>query len=203
MKIATWLRKLSVPNRVMLFAFAVIPFIAACRQDMHDQPRYKPLAASTFFSDGRSARPIPANTIARGELNDTDPFHTGSEANGDFLVSIPMPITMALVQRGQDRFDIYCSPCHGRLGDGNGMVALRGFRIPPDLDSERLRQVPPGYIFQVISNGYGAMPDYADQITAPEDRWAIVAYVRALELSRHSVMSDVPPDQTASLEAKR
>src|SRR5215469_6313992 len=125
MKTDTRLRKFTLPlshgrgsvsGNIALLVCAVIPFVAACRQDMHDQPRYKPLAASTFFSDGRSARPIPPNTIARGELHDNDSFHTGSQTNGDFLASIPMPITMALVQRGQDRFDIYCSPCHGRLG---------------------------------------------------------------------------------------
>lgn len=178
------------------------PVLGACRQDMQDQPRYKPLAASTFFADGRSARPIPAGTVARGHLNDNDSLHTG-EANGDFLASIPLPLTMDLVERGRDRFDIFCSPCHGRLGDGNGMVALRGFRIPPDLASDRLREVPPGYIFQVISNGYGAMPDYADQITAPEDRWAIVAYMRALQLSRHSTLTDVPQAERVQLQAKQ
>jgi mono/diheme cytochrome c family protein len=187
--------------KAFLSIFVLAPLLVACRQDMHDQPKYKPLAASTFFADGRSARPIPMNTVARGELNDDDAYHTG-EANGDFLASIPAPVTLALLERGQDRYDIFCSPCHGRVGDGNGMVALRGFRIPADFDSERLRQVPPGYIYQVISNGYGAMPDYADQITEPEDRWAIVAYVRALQLSRRSKLTDAPPEERSRLEAQ-
>jgi mono/diheme cytochrome c family protein len=173
---------------------------AACRQDMHDQPRYKPLAASTFFSDGRSARPIPANTIARGELNNTDTMHTG-ERSQDFADTIPIPVTLPLLRRGRERFDIFCSPCHGRLGDGHGMVAQRGFHFPADLDSERVRQLPPGYIFQVISNGYGGMGDYGDQIPAVEDRWAIVAYIRALQLSRHADINDVPPAERARLGA--
>jgi Cytochrome C oxidase, cbb3-type, subunit III len=170
--------------------------LAACRQDMHDQPRYKPLAASTFFSDGRSARPIPAHTVARDELNDVDTVHTG-EQNGDFAATIPIPVNLALLKRGQDRFDIFCSPCHGRLGDGDGMVAQRGFHFPADLASDRSVHLPPGYIFQVITNGYGGMGDYGDQIPDVDDRWAIVAYIRALQLSRRATINDVPqPEQT-------
>lgn len=180
--------------------FALALLFAACRQDMHDQPRYKPLAASTFFPDGRSARPIPANTIAWGELNDNDKVHTGEE-NGEFLDTIPIPVNLGLLRRGQARFDIFCSPCHGRLGDGEGMVARRGFHFPANFDSDRLRQVPPGYIYQVISNGYGAMGDYADQIPSVEDRWAIVAYLRALQLSRHASLADVPQAERGQLGA--
>jgi mono/diheme cytochrome c family protein len=172
----------------------------ACRQDMHDQPRYKPLAASTFFPDGRSARPIPAHTVARGELDDDDTAHSGWE-NGDFAATIPLPVTMSLLQRGQQRFDIFCSPCHGRLGDGHGMVAQRGFHFPADLASDRVRELPPGYIFQVISNGYGGMGDYGDQIPDVNDRWAIVAYLRALQLSRSAAIDEVPPAERAQLEA--
>lgn len=170
----------------------------ACRQDMQDQPKYKPLAASTFFPDGRSARPIPADTVARGELAAVDTAHTG-EQDGDFAATIPIPITMSSLRRGQERFDIFCSPCHGRLGDGNGIVAQRGFHFPADLASDRVRALPPGYIFQVISNGYGGMGDYGDQIPAVADRWAIVAYVRALQLSRHATMDDVPGAEKAQL----
>lgn len=172
-----------------------------CRQDMHDQPKYKPLAVSTFFADGRSARPIPEGTVSRDALDDADSLHTGNAANGAFLDTIPMPITEALLRRGEERYDIFCSPCHDRLGTGRGMVALRGFKIPSDLNSDRVRQAPPGYLFQVISNGYQAMPDYADQIPV-EDRWAIVAYLRALELSRHATMADVPVEARARLEAQ-
>lgn len=172
----------------------------SCRQDMQDQPKYKPLGANRFFADGRDARPIPAGTIARDELNDTDSFHTG-EANGAFLDAIPLKVDSKLLHRGQERFDIYCSPCHGRTGDGNGMVAQRGVKIPADLHTDRLRKVPPGYLYQVIKNGYGAMGDYGDQIPV-NDRWAIVAYVRALQLSRDASLNDVPPDQRGPLSGE-
>ena len=172
---------------------------AACRQDMQDQPKYKPLGVSRFFADGRMARPIPAGTIARDELNNTDSFHTGSE-NGAFLDTIPLKVDSKLLHRGQQRFDIYCSPCHGYTGDGNGMVAQRGLKIPADLHTDRLRSVPPGYIYQVIKNGYGAMGDYGDQIPV-NDRWAIVAYVKALQLSRDATVNDVPADQRGELIA--
>jgi hypothetical protein len=168
-----------------------------CRRDMQDQPKYKPLGQNNFFADGRDARPIPAGTIARDELNDDDPVHTGAE-NGRFLEMIPLPLTAALLERGRDRFDIFCSPCHGRIGDGYGMVRQRGFWIPANLHTDRLRAVPPGYIYQVIRNGYGAMPDHGDQIPV-HDRWAIVAYVRALQLSQNAKISDVPSEERSRL----
>lgn len=175
-------------------------FLAAtsCRQDMQNQPKYKPLGENRFFADGRDSRPIPAGTIARDELDDASPSHTGDQ-NGRFLDTIPEPISAALLARGRDRFDIYCSPCHGRTGDGYGMIRQRGFWIPSNLHTDRLRAVPPGYLFQVISNGYGAMPDYRDQV-APHDRWAIVAYIRALQLSRHATLADVPADMRQRLD---
>lgn len=163
----------------------------ACRRDMQDQPKYKPLGASSFFADGRDSRPLPANVIARDELDELNPSHTGAQ-NGAFLETIPEPVSTALLQRGRDRFDIYCSPCHGRIGDGYGMIRQRGFWYPSNLHTDRLRAVPPGYIFQVITNGYGAMPDYRDQVDS-HDRWAIVAYLRALQLSQHAALADVPP----------
>jgi mono/diheme cytochrome c family protein len=180
---------------VMLFGALVT---SACRQDMQEQPKYKPLAPSKFFADGRSARPIPAHTIARDELNDNDSFHTG-EINGAFLDTIPLPVNLQLLQRGHDRYNIFCSPCHGEVGDGLGMVARRGFQIPANLHTDRLRAVPPGYIYQVITNGYGAMPDHGDQIPV-RDRWAIVAFVRALQLSHHATLADVPPPERQQLE---
>lgn len=185
--------------------FAVIAAIvleSGCRQDMHDQPKYKPLSVSSFFADGRSARPIPAGTVSRDQLDETDSIHTGNAPNGDFLDAIPAPVTEALLHRGQERYDIFCSPCHDLLGTGHGMVAQRGFKIPSDLSSDRVRNLPPGYIFQVITNGYQAMPDYEDQVPV-EDRWAIVAYLRALELSRHATMAEVPPQSRAQLEAQQ
>lgn len=190
-------------NRIRQIAYAcgALLLLAGCRQDMQDQPKYKPLAASTFFTDGRSARPIPAGTVAVDELSDTDPEHTGAAPNGDFLDDIPYTVTAQLLQRGQERYDIFCSPCHDRQGTGHGMVERRGFKTPADLSSDRVREAPPGYIYQVIANGYGAMPDYRDQIPV-DDRWAIVAYIRALELSRTATIAEVPPDQRARLEAQ-
>jgi mono/diheme cytochrome c family protein len=187
---------LRTPSLLLIVLVSVIGE-TACRQDMQDQPKYKPLARSTFYADGRSARPIPAGTIARDELNDNDLFHTG-KVNGAWTDVIPLTVNLQLLRRGQQRFDIYCSPCHGRIGDGNGMVALRGVRRPADLNSARVRQEPPGYIFDVISNGFGGMGDYGDQVP-PHDRWAIVAYIRALELSHEATFADVPPQEQSRL----
>lgn len=184
---------------IVAAAFAVF---AGCREDMQDQPRYKPLAASTFFIDGRSARPIPPGAVARDPLDATDVVHTGWAATGVYADTIPLPLNQGMLERGRERFDIYCSPCHGYLGDGDGMVARRGFKIPPSLHHDRVRYAPPGYLFQVISNGYGGMGDYANQI-AVEDRWAIVAYVRALELSRNATLADIAPEQRQKVEAGR
>jgi mono/diheme cytochrome c family protein len=185
--------------RLHLIALALLPIAAAgCRRDMQDQPRTKPLRPSRFFADERSARPVPAGTIARDELNDTDVVHTGL-ANSVFTTQFPVPITKKLLVRGQQRYNIYCTPCHGFLGDGNGMIAKRGFKWPANLHSDRLRNAPPGYLFQVISNGYGAMPAYRHQIE-PNDRWAILAYVRALQLSRNATVADVPAAGRAELE---
>jgi mono/diheme cytochrome c family protein len=190
---------LRTPRLVSVIVIALLS-IVACRRDMQDQPKYKPLGESRFFADGRDSRPIPPGTIARDEIADTDPIHTGS-ANGAFLETIPLPVNATLLERGRDRFNIYCSPCHGQTGNGYGMVRQRGFWIPANLHTERLRSVPPGYIYQVIKNGYGAMPDHGDQIPV-NDRWAIVAYLRALQLSRDANISDVPPDLRQQLGAK-
>jgi len=189
-------------SSLLIFACASLLLQAGCRQDMHDQPKYKPLSVSSFFPDGRSARPIPVGTVSRDELDETDSIHTGNAPNGAFLDTIPVPVTEALLRRGQERYDIFCTPCHDLLGTGHGMVAQRGFKIPSDLNSDRVRQLPPGYIFQVITNGYQAMPDYEDQVPV-EDRWAIVAYLRALELSRHATMAEVPPQSRTQLEAQQ
>ncbi len=173
-----------------------------CRQDMQQQPKYTPLARSWFYPDGRAARPIPAGTIAIDEV-DVDPALTTGTANGAFLTSIPLPVTTELLERGQDRFNIYCAPCHSRTGDGNGMIARRGFKQPSNLNGARVRNAPPGYLYSVIVNGFGAMPDYAYQIKSVQDRWAIVAYIRALELSRGTTLSDVPPQERSELGGGR
>jgi len=167
---------------------------------MQDQPKVIPLRASQFFADGRSARPIPPGTIARDELNDADPFHTGMDGSG-FLNHIPIKVDKAMLERGEQRYNIYCTPCHGMLGDGNGMVARRGFKWPSNLHTDRVRNAPPGYLFQVISNGYGAMPDYDDQISV-QDRWDIVAYVRALQRAQLGTAKDVPPAHKSELGLK-
>lgn len=190
---------MSAGSQFVWAGMALLLFAAAgCRRDMQDQPRFKPLAGSRFFADSRSARPVPAGTIARDELNDTDVLHTGLE-NGTFITRFPVPVTKQLLTRGEQRYNIFCTPCHGFLGDGNGMVARRGFKWPANLHTDRLRNAPPGYLFQVISNGYGAMPAYRHQIEPP-DRWAILAYVRALELSRNATVDDAPADAKVQLE---
>jgi hypothetical protein len=168
-----------------------------CRRDMQDQPKYVPLRPTDFFDDHRSARPLVDNTVARGHLNANMEFYTGKQADKP-IENLPFPITREVLTRGQQRYDIYCSPCHDRLGDGDGMIVRRGYRRPPSYHIDRLRQVPDGYIFDVITNGFGAMPDYAGQV-APRDRWAIVAYVRALQLSRQGTLNDVPADKRGEL----
>ena len=165
------------------------------RPDMHDQPRFKPLAESDFYTDLRSARPPVEGTVARGQLHEDDYLYTGKIGNnpGDYM---PFPVTEDVLARGQERYNIYCAPCHSRLGDGNGVIPARGFpRRPPSYHTERLRKAPLGYFFDVMTNGFGAMPDYASQIE-PKDRWAIVAYIRALQLSQGATPADVPAGQT-------
>jgi len=165
--------------------------LSACRQDMHDQPKYIPLRPSDFFADGRSARPITEGTVARGHLNDDTLLYTGKGADGKPANEFPMPVTKALMLRGEQRYNVFCTPCHDRTGSGNGMIVRRGYRRPPTYHSDRLRQQPNGYLYDVITNGFGAMPDYAAQIPPP-DRWAIVAYIRALQLSQQASIDDVP-----------
>lgn len=171
----------------------------ACRQDMHNQPKFIPLRPSEFFADGRSERPLVEGTVARGHLNDDAAFYTGKGPDGKPLDSFPFPVTKDVIQRGRERFNIYCAPCHDRTGSGNGTIVRRGYRHPPSYHIDRLRQVPNGYIFDVITNGFGAMPDYAAQIL-PADRWAVVAYVRALQLSQNASVHDVPADARAQLD---
>ena len=169
----------------------------ACRQDMHDQPRYKPLAKSTFFDDHRSARPRVPGTVARGHLPGDPALETG-KAGTAFVAAVPVPIDLPLLKRGEQRYGIYCAPCHGRVGRGDGMIVRRGYRPPPSFHIDRLRAQPAGYFFDVITAGFGAMPDYAAQVSVP-DRWAIVAYVRALQLSQNATMADVPAQRRGEL----
>ncbi|HLH17846.1 MAG TPA: cytochrome c [Bryobacteraceae bacterium] len=181
-----------------LLAAIAMAGMTACRQDMHDQPKYIPLRPSNFFSDGRSGRPLIPGTVARGHLNDDAAYYTGKGPDGKFLDTFPLTVDQAFIERGEDRFNIYCAPCHDRLGTGNGMVVRRGYRHPPSYHIDRLRQAPNGYFYDVITNGFGAMPDYAAQIPV-RDRWAIVAYVRALQLSQNASINDVPADARGQL----
>ena len=172
--------------------------LAGCRQDMHDNPRHEPLEASTFFDDGSSARPVPANTVPRGFLRADEHLYTG-KVNGQLADTFPIPVTADLMLRGQERFNVFCAPCHGRTGQGDGMVVRRGYRAPTSFHDPRLRQAPPGYIFDVITNGFGAMPDYAAQVPVT-DRWAIAAYMKALQYSQNATLDDAPPDRRAELQ---
>ncbi len=164
---------------------------------MADQPRYKPLARSTFFGDERSARPLVPGTVARGQLRADGEYFTG-KSGGKPVDTFPFPITRESLERGQERFDIFCAPCHDRVGTGQGMVVRRGFRAPPSYHTDRLRQAPVGHFFDVITNGFGAMPDYAAEVP-PRDRWAIAAYIRALQLSQDATLADVPPAERQRL----
>jgi mono/diheme cytochrome c family protein len=173
---------------------------AGCRQDMHDQPKYTPYAKSDFFADGRASRPLVAGTIARGHLRADTLLYEGKVA-GQLAEVFPFEITPAVMARGQERFNIFCSACHGLTGQGDGMIVRRGYRRPTSFHDERLRQVPPGYVYDVITHGFGAMPDYATQIPV-EDRWAIVAYLKALQRSQRATMTDVPAAERAGLESR-
>ena len=192
---------MNVKTRGRLFAcgLAIGLLASGCRQDMHDQPRYKPFAQSDFFADRRSARPLVDGTIARGHLRDDAVLYTGKAA-GKPVDAFPVAVTAAVMARGQERFDIFCSPCHGRTGAGDGMIVRRGYRKPPTFHQDRLRQAAPGYTFDVITNGFGAMPDYAQQIPVG-DRWAIVAYIKALQRSQHAAAGTVPAEARAVLDA--
>ena len=235
-------------GRRLLFAFCLLPFAflaTACRQDMHDQPKYKPLRESVLFRDSRASRPLVEGTVARGYLRDDSEYYTGKVGQGQstglmgtqpmgetgttsdtqrtaaglnptgqaaqagtqqgaapaatgefagYTTTFPFPIDRAALDRGQERFNIYCAVCHGRLGDGQGMIPKRGFRQPPSYHQDRLRQAPVGYLFDVATNGFGAMPDYSAQIPV-DDRWKIVAYIRVLQLSQQGTTADVPPGQ--------
>ena len=184
-------------GRVVLITAACVA-LAACRQDMHDAPSYDPLQQTSFFANGAASRPLVANTVARGQLRADEHLYTG-KVNGQAATEFPMPVTKDVLDRGQERFNVYCSPCHGRTGEGNGMVVQRGFRAPPTYHQERLRNVPVGYFFDVMTNGFGAMQDYSAQVTVP-DRWAIAAYIRVLQLSRHATVDDVPADRRGDLD---
>ncbi len=186
---------------LLVAAGSGLALLTGCRQDMHDQPKYKPYAQSSFWPDQRSARPAIDGAVARGKLKTDTRLWKGRAADGTFITEIPMPVTKALLERGQQRFNIYCTPCHGRTGEGEGMIVQRGFKHPPTYHSDRLRQQPPGYIFDVISNGFGSMVSYASRIPM-EDRWAITAYVKVLQFSQNATTADVPEADRGRIEAQ-
>lgn len=168
------------------------------RQAMYDQPKHEPLEASAFYADGRASRVPPKGTVARGHLRIDTHMYEG-RVDGELATTLPIELTDAVMARGRERYDIFCSPCHGVLGSGDGMVVRRGMKAPPSFHTDRLRDAPVGYTYDVISNGFGAMYSYASRIPV-QDRWAITAYVRALQLSRNATIDDVPASERARLE---
>jgi len=172
---------------------------SACRQDMHDQPKYQPFERNKFFADQRASRPLVPGVVARGHLDEDQAFFTGVSATGPVATN-PLPLTRDLMLRGQERFNIYCSPCHDRVGAGEGMIVQRGYKQPPTFHSDRARSLPDGYFFQVMTNGFATMPSYAPQVS-PADRWAIVAYIRALQYSQHAGVADLPESERIKLGA--
>ncbi len=182
---------------LLLSIAALLPVATGCSPNMSRQPRYNPLAPSDFFADSRSARPAVPGTVAHGSPRFGDPFYTG-KINGEPVERMPVPLTRALLERGRDRFDIYCSPCHGRTGDGEGVIVRRGFRHPPSYHIQRLREAPDGHFFEVVTKGFGEMASYATRVP-PADRWAIVAYIRALQFSQAATIDDVPPPDRGRL----
>jgi mono/diheme cytochrome c family protein len=184
-------------------------------QQMADQPAYRPLEPSPFFNDGRSARPLEPGTVARGHLDENTHLHTGrrSEAPADardagaYADTFPLPVTMDLLKRGRDRYQVFCAMCHGPLGQGDGKIVQRGFTPPPSyhddmargLKDVRLRDAPVGYYYDVVTNGYGAMASYATQVPRVEDRWALVAYVRALQVSQNVRVQDLTEEERQNL----
>lgn len=178
-------------SRCLLCASAaVFLFVAGCRQDMQDEPKMIPQRGSTMFADGRSARPQVANTVARGQLEQDQYFYTGL-VNGKEQDTMPYPVTLEVLQRGQERFNIYCTPCHSRVGNGDGMIVQRGYKPAGNFHDPKRLAEPLSHYFYVMTNGYGAMPDYATELR-PVDRWAIAAYIRALQLSQKATPADVP-----------
>jgi hypothetical protein len=181
----------------MICLSALALLFAGCRMDMHEQPKYLPYEPTTFFDDGRSERPVVPGTVARGHLHLDELLYTGKE-NGVFANKFPFPITRADLERGRQRYNIYCTPCHDYTGSGRGIVVQRGFPPPPSYHIDRLRQAPVGQFFDVMTNGDGSMYSYASRIE-PEDRWRIAAYIRVLQLSEHSTVQDMPESERQKL----
>ena len=174
--------------------------LGGCRDDMHNQAKTKPLRESRFFADHSSARPLPEGVVARGFLRADAALYRGVGEDGKFVLEIPVPVEKDLLLRGQERFNIYCSPCHGRTGEGHGMIVARGFKNPSTFHVDRLRNERAGYFFDVMTNGFGQMSGYATQIT-PEDRWAVVAWVRTLQASQNMPREFLAKEDEGKLDA--
>ncbi len=192
-------REVELRRLAAWIALPCLVLAGACRQDMHDAPRFDPLEAGPMFAQNASARPLVEGTVARGTLVDDELLMTGKVA-GTLVDQFPFAITAADLNRGEERFNVYCAPCHGRLGDGQGMVVQRGYRRPPSYHDDRMRQAPAGHYFDVMTNGFGVMPDYRTQVPVA-DRWRIVAYIRALQLSQYATTSDIPEAELVKLRA--
>src|SRR5215469_136949 len=177
----------------ILLAAAAFSLAGCSRLDMQDQPKYKPQRGSDFFADARSGRPEVDGTIARGSLEEDTAYYQGKDANGDDVDTFPIAVDKAFIERGQSRYNAYCSPCHGAIGNGLGMIVRRGFKQPPSYHIDRLRNAPVGHFYDVITNGYGAMLNYAQQLQV-RDRWAVVAYIRALQYSQNVNVSELTAD---------
>lgn len=185
----------------LTIATAAVALLAGCHTDMWHQPKLKAQSASNFFADGKGDRPLVANTVPVGYLRDNEALYTGKVANKP-VAQLPLPLTRELLQRGQERYNAFCSPCHGKAGDGQGMIAQRGLalrRPPATFHTDRLRGMPVGYFYDVITNGFGVMYSYASRIP-PEDRWAIAAYVRVLQLSQHARTNELTPEDLRKLQ---
>src|SRR5262245_42981995 len=188
-----------IVQRVLWGSLALcLIWLAGCQQEMANQPRYEPFEASSFFEDGRSARDLVPGTVARGQLHLEEPLYTGTDQGAE-VTDLPLPLTRALLARGQERYNIYCTPCHDLIGTGHGMIVQRGYPHPPSFHIPRLRQVPIGHFFVVMTNGYGTMPAYDKQVPA-HDRWAIAAYIRALQLSQYAPVAVLPAEVRQQLE---
>ena len=184
MKTQGFIKSAALPAMLSVLA------LTGCRQDMHNQPKFFPQRGTTFYEDGRSVRPQMENTVARGQLHEDTYFYTGMQ-NGQEGTSMPFPVTLDVLARGQEKYNVYCTPCHSRVGNGVGMIVSRGYAKAGNFHTARLEAAPLGHFFNVMSNGYGAMPDYSSQLT-PADRWAVVAYIKALQLSQNATQDDVP-----------
>ncbi|HWE49153.1 MAG TPA: cytochrome c [Bryobacteraceae bacterium] len=184
----------------LLMILAGVTLAGCSRLDMQDQPKYRPQRPSEFFADGRSERQPVEGTIARGQLDEDTAFYEGKDAAGKDVEEFPIAVDKTVIERGHQRFDIYCAPCHGRIGNGLGMIVRRGFKQPPSYHTDRLREAPVGHFYDVISNGYGGMLNYASQVQ-PRDRWAIIAYIRALQYSENANINDLPAEARNRLPA--